>query len=67
MKGLTKVSSDVVRIENNMISNRVYIGEYAGSCSVGQPQKRWIDNMKNYLKKRKFGCKASKENDVQKE
>ena len=30
----------------------VYLREYAGSHSVGRPQKRWIDNMKESLWKR---------------
>ena len=29
----------------------VYMRECAGSCLVGWPWKRWIDNMKDYLKK----------------
>ena len=29
-----------------------YVGEIAGSLSVGRPQKRWIDTMKECLKKR---------------
>ena len=32
-----------------------------GSRSVGRPRKRWIDNVKECLKKR-FGCQPSKEN-----
>ena len=32
--------------------------ECAGSRSVGKPSKRWIDT----VKKRRFGCQASKEN-----
>ena len=40
------------RIENNRIAKRIYVGEYAGSCSVGRPWKRWIDTVKNCLKKR---------------
>ena len=34
------------------IAKRVYVGQCAGSCSVGRPWKRWIDTMKEYLKKR---------------
>ena len=33
------------------IANRVYVGEYAGICSVGRPRKRWIDTMEVCLKK----------------
>ena len=48
-------------MENDRIAKRVYIGEFAGSCSVGRPQKSWIDTMKDCLKKR-FGYQESKEN-----
>ena len=39
-------------MENNRIAKRVYVGEYAGSRSVGRPRKRCIDTVKNCLKKR---------------
>ena len=35
--------------------------DYGGSRSLGRLQKKWIDTMKDCLKKR-FGCQASKEN-----
>ena len=38
--------------ENNRIAKKVYVVEYADSHSVGRPQKRWIDIMKDCLKKR---------------
>ena len=43
---------------------RVYVGECAGSHSMGRLQKRWIDTMEEGLKKRglRFGCQASKKN-----
>ena len=31
---------------------RVYVGESAGSRSVGGPQKRWIDTVKEFVRKR---------------
>ena len=39
-------------MENNRIIKMGYVGEYAGSCSVGRSQKRWIDTIKGCLKKR---------------
>ena len=48
-------------MEKDKIAKRVYIGECAGSHSVGRPRNRWIDTVKDCLRKR-FGCKASKEN-----
>ena len=38
--------------ENDRIAKRVYVGEFAGSCSVGMPRKRWIDSVTECLKKR---------------
>ena len=42
----------VERMERNRITQSVYVGECAGGRSVGRPQKRWIDTMKECLKKR---------------
>ena len=35
-----------------MIARRVYVGECAGSRSVGRVRKKWIDTVKECLKKR---------------
>ena len=51
----------VERMEKDRTDKSVYVGECAGSSSVGRPRKRWIDTVKEYLRKR-FGCQASKEN-----
>ena len=59
MKGILRVFSHV---ERDRVGKRVYVGECAGSCSVGRPRKRWIDTMKECLKKKRFGYHASKEN-----
>ena len=39
------------RMENDGIAKRVYVGECGGSCSEGRPRKRWVDTVKDYLKK----------------
>ena len=39
-------------MENDRIPKKVYVEECAGSHSVGRPQRRWIDTMKNCLRKR---------------
>ena len=57
-KGLDERIDDV---ERDRIVKRVHVGESAGSRSVGMPRKRWIDAVKECLKKR-FGCQVSKEN-----
>ena len=40
------------RIDNDRIAKTVYVGECAGSCSVGRPWKRGIDTVNECLKKR---------------
>ena len=42
----------VERMERDRIVKKVYVGECAGSHSVGRPRNRWIDTMKDCLKKR---------------
>ena len=39
------------RMENDRIAKRVYVGECAGSRSVGRPRKRWINTVKDCLRK----------------
>ena len=39
-------------MEKNRIAKRVYVGEGACSRSVGRPRKRWIDTVKECLRKR---------------
>ena len=43
----------MVRIEDDSIAKRVNVGECAGSRSVGRPRKRWIDTVKDCLRKKK--------------
>ena len=40
------------RTERDRTAKRVYVGDCAGSRPVGSPQKRWIDTVKECLKKR---------------
>ena len=51
----------VERLERDRVAKRVYVGECTDICSVGRPRKRWINTVKECLKKR-FGYQASKEN-----
>ena len=39
-------------MERDRIVRRVYVGECAGSHSMGRSQKRWIDAVKECLRKR---------------
>ena len=38
-------------VENDRIAKRMYVGEFASSCSLGRLRKRWIDAMKDCLRK----------------
>ena len=42
-EGVLQSISHLERIENDRIAKRVYVGEGAGSHSVGRLLKRWID------------------------
>ena len=42
----------MVRKESDRIAKTVYVGECAGSRSVGRPRKRWVDTVKECLRKR---------------
>ena len=53
-KGIVQWFGHVERMKNDSIAKRVYVEECAGSRSVGWPQKRCIDTVKDCLKK-KFG------------
>ena len=47
-------------MENDRIVKRVYVGECAGSRSVGRLQKRWMDSMKECLRKRGLDCRQAR-------
>ena len=59
-EGVLRWFGHVERMKDNMIAERVYVGECAGSCSVDRPRKRWIDNVKNCLKKRGFDVRPAR-------
>ena len=42
-------------MENGWSAKRAYLGECAGSYSVGRARKRWIDTVKECLRKRGLG------------
>ena len=48
------------RMERVRIAKRVYVGESACSCSVGKPWKRWIDTVKECLRKRGLDVKQAR-------
>ena len=51
-EGVLGCFSNMKRMENYRIAKRVYVGICVGCRSLGRLQKRWIDTMKGYLKKR---------------
>ena len=48
------------RMKRYRIAKRVYVGECAGSRSVGKPRKRWIDIVKECLRKRGLDVRQSR-------
>ena len=42
----------VERMVRDRIAKRIYVGDCASSRSMGRPRKRWIDTVKECLKKR---------------
>ena len=46
--------------ENDRIAKRVYVGEHAGTHSVGRLQKRWIDTVNVCLKKRALDVRQAR-------
>ena len=53
-EGVFQWFGHVERMERDWIPKRVYVGDCAGSRSVGRPRKRWIDTVNECLKKRGF-------------
>ena len=47
-------------MERDRIAKRVYVGKCAGSRSVGRPLKRWIDTVKECLKKRRLDVRQAR-------
>ena len=48
------------RIENDRIRKRVYVGECTGSRSDYRPRKRWINTVKERLRKRGMDVRQSR-------
>ena len=48
------------RMENDRFAKRVYVGECAGSRSVGRTRKRWIDTLKDLLRKRGLNVRQAR-------
>ena len=48
------------RKKNDRIAKSVYVGDYAGTHSVGRLHKRLIDTMKSCLRKRGFDVRQAR-------
>ena len=59
-EGILQWFGHVERRERDRIVKRVYVGEYAGSCSVGRPWKRGTNTMKECLKKRGLNVRQTR-------
>ena len=65
MKRLMKVFFDGSAMwrewrKTGLLRGSMYIGEWGGNCSLGRLQKRWIDIVKDCLKKRGLGVKQTR-------
>ena len=68
MKGVDeRIDKDVLqwfghveRMEKEKIARRVYVGECADSHSLGRPRKRWIDTVKDCLRKRSLDVRQAR-------
>ena len=59
-EGMLPLFSHVERMEKGRIAKRDYVEECAGSCSVGSLQKRWINAVKECLRKRGFDVRQAR-------
>ena len=57
-EGVLRWSGRVERMENDTTAKRFYVGECAGNRSLGWPRKRWIDTLKECLKKRGWDIRS---------
>ena len=49
-------------MENDRTAKGIHVEVCAGNRSVGSLWKIWIETVKDCLRKKRFGCEASKEN-----
>ena len=59
-EGVLRWFGYVVRRENDRIAKRSYVGVCDGNRSVVRPQKRWIDTVKERLRKRDLGVRQAR-------
>ena len=59
-EGVLGCLGHVEGMERDRIAKRVYVGECAVTRLVGRLRKRWIDAMKEYLKKRGLDARQAR-------
>ena len=59
-EGVLRWFGHVEKMERDRIAKRVFVGVCAGSRSVGRPRKRWVDTVKECLKKRGLDIRQSR-------
>ena len=60
MKGFLQWIDHVKSMQIDRIAKRVYVGECAGIHSAGRSWKRWIDMVKECLKKRGLNVRQAR-------
>ena len=60
-EGVLRRFGHVERMEKDRTAKRFYVGECDGSRSVGRPRKRWIDTVKECLKKKGLDVRQGRE------
>ena len=59
-EGFLRWFGHVERMEKDRIAKRVYVGECAGTRSVGRRPKRWTDTVKDCLKERGLDVRGAR-------
>ena len=59
-EGVLRCFCHLERMESNRIAKRVYVEDCTDSRSVGMPWKRWIDNVKECLRKRSLDVRQAR-------
>ena len=59
-EGVLRWFGHVERMERDRVAKRVYVRVCARSRSVSRPRKRWIDTVKECLKKRGLGVRRAR-------
>ena len=59
-EGVLRWFDHVERMDNDIFAKRLYVGECVGRHSAGRTRKRWIDTVKDCLRKRRLDVRQAK-------